>query len=86
MKADALDNDTELTQVDTSSHVTTGEHTTDRTEEAIEYLRNTRLGKKYPKSMLKGLKIKERDTKKKISTSDRKAKRKSQKQARKVNR
>lgn len=58
----------------------------DRTAEAIEYLRNTRLGKKYPKSMLKGLKIKERDTKKKISTSDRKAKRKSQKQARKVNR
>jgi hypothetical protein len=85
MKADALDDNTELTQVDTSASAV-GELTTDRTAEAIEYLKNTRLGKKYPKSMLKGLKIKERDTKKKISTSDRKAKRKSQKQARKVNR
>lgn len=55
-------------------------------DEAIQYLRETRLGKKYPKWMLKGLKLKQRDTKKKISASDRKAKRKAQKSARKVNR
>lgn len=55
-------------------------------DRAIEDLKDSKYGKKYPRSMFKGLKLKQRDTKSKPSHAERKSKRKTQKASRKANR